>query len=268
MLIKKIGESDIAGLNKLPPQGWDFDYEAFLTRYISDDFFHAFILVQDETIVGTGNVFLKGAIGWLANIIVDENYRGKGLGFKLTTFLVDFLNSKGCKTQLLIATHLGESTYRKVGFKKVSTYQCFDSIEGKQVHHSNSIRALSFSDLESLYELDCTASGESRTHLLVRYYKTGFGYFNAEHKLQGFYLPDFGSGAVIALNHIAGIELLKLKHSQKGQRTFLPIENQVGIDFFEENSFKKGPKYSRMMLGLTHTWNPTYIYSYGSGYCG
>ena len=267
-MIRELEESDISGLNNLPPADWKFDYETFIKSFIEDDFFYAFVIIQDKRIVGIGNVILKEKVGWLANIIVDENYRGKGLGYKMTKFLVDFLNDKGCETQLLIATELGEAVYQKIGFRKITEYLCFDSEEDLNFNSSNSIRELKNSDLASTYKLDRDANGENRTHLIDKCFRTGVGYFNRDSELLGFFLPDFGRGLVLSRDKKAGIELLKLKHPKKGQRTLLPIDNQDGIDFFENNRLKKGDKCSKMILGKENKWIPRYIYSYGSGYCG
>lgn len=268
IMIRELKESEIHGLNGLSPTDWKFDYEDFLNDFLTDDYFYAFAIIQDELIVGTGNVILKEKVGWLANIIVDENYRGKGLGYKMTKFLVDFLNDKGCETQLLIATELGEAVYQKVGFRKITEYQCFDSEVDLDYTYTNSIRELKNSDLESIYELDRDANGENRTHLIDKYFENGAGYFNINNELLGFYLPDFGRGLVISKDSKAGIELLKLKHSKQGTRTLLPIDNENGINFLESSGLKKGDKCSRMILGKENKWNPNYIYSYGSGYCG
>lgn len=266
-MIRELKISDISGLNILPPVDWKFDYEDFLKDFVGEDYFYAFVMIQEEKIIGTGNVFLKNKIGWLANIIVAENFRGQGLGYKMTKFLVDFLNNKGCETQLLIATELGEPVYKKIGFEKMIDYQCFDTKLEKDFNNTNSIRKLTELDLENLYKLDTEANGEDRTHLIDKFYKTGLGYF-CDSELLGFYLPDFGRGLVLSRDKQAGIDLLKLKHAKEGKRTLLPVENKEGIEFFEKNGFKKGYKCSKMILGENYKWNPQYIYSYGSGYCG
>ena len=267
-MIRELKKSNISGLNSLPPIDWKFDYEDFLNDFVGEDYFRAFVMIKDTKIIGTGNVFFRDKIGWLANIIIDESLRGKGLGFKMTKFLVDYLNDKGCETQILIATELGEPVYKKIGFAKIADYQCFDTELGQDYVMSSSIRKLDCSDLEKLYHLDNLANGENRTHLIDKYYKTGFGYFNSDNDLLGFYLPDFGRGLVLSNDINAGIELLRLKHSKKEIRTLLPIDNKDGIEFFETSGLKKGYKCSRMILGKQNKWNPKYIYSYGSGYCG
>lgn len=267
-MIIELEESDIGGLNSLPPTDWQFDYETLLKDFIYEDFFYAFIQIQDNKIVGTGNVFLKDKVGWLANIMVDKNFRGKGLGYEMTSFLVDFLKDKKCETQLLIATELGEGVYRKNGFRKLTEYQSFESEINSDFNFTSSIRKLEISDLDSVHQLDKETNAENRTHLIDRYYKNGFGYFNGDNKLLGFYLPEFGKGLVLSRDEQAGMELLKLKHSNKGKRTLLPIENLNGIKLLENIGLKKGDNCSRMILGVENEWIPNNIYSYGSGYCG
>ena len=267
-VIRELQESDIKGLNSLPPADWKFDYEAFIKRLITDDFFHAFVIMQDEQIIGTGNVLVKGKVGWLSNIIISEAYRGKGLGYKMTKFLVDFVYGKGCETQLLIATALGASVYKKIGFKKTSEYLCFDSEVDMDLDDTSSIRALKDADLEDVYKLDREANDEDRVHLIDKYSQNGYGYFNEAYELTGVYLPEFASGLVLSRDNQAGPELLKFKHAKKGRRTRLPADNKDGINFLESLGLKKGENFSRMALGKEIKWNPKLIYSYGGGYCG
>ena len=268
MTIRALKESDINGLNRLPPKDWNYNFEDFLTGFMKEDFFYAFVLIKDENIVGIGNVFIKGKVGWLANIIVDTNYRSQGLGFKMTKYLVGFLKEKECETQLLIATELGEAVYQKVGFRKTTDYLCFDSEVDVDYTYSKSIRELKDSDLERVYQLDREVNDENRIHLIDRYYDTGLGYFNNDGELLGFYLPLFGRGLVLSRDPKAGIELLKFKHSKKGKRTLLPIENQDGVNFLKNFGLSKGHKLSRMILGKENKWKPKYMYSYGAGFCG
>ncbi len=267
-MIRALKKSEIPGLNTLPPKEWEFDYETFLLDFIDKEFFQAFVMHHEGEIIGTGNVFLKGKIGWLANIIISEKHRGKGLGFQMTQYLIDHLNKRNCETQLLIATELGEPVYRKAGFRKLTEYQSFESVTEFDFTPSTSIRPLKEIDLEAIYQLDEVANAESRPHLIDKFYTTGQGYFNTENVLVGFYLPDFGRGLVIATDKKAGIELLKLKHSKLGRKTLLPVENKAGISFLEDIGLKKGARSARMLLGKDNNWSPEYIYSYGSGYCG
>ncbi len=267
-MVRKLDKSDVSGLNSLPPKDWNFDYEAFLEMYLTKDYFHPFVLVLDEKVIGTGNVFIRGSVGWLAHIIVDEKYRGRGLGSEMTTFLVNFLKELKCETMLLIATELGEPVYRKVGFRKLSDYYRFDTTESEEFKLSPEIQRLSEENIQEVCELDAIINGENRAHLISTYVEGGYGCFDTDGELTGFYLPNFGRGLVLAKNRECGLKLLEQKHAQKGARTFLPQENQAAISFLRSLGLKEGTKSCKMILGKQNTWHPELIYSYGSGFCG
>ena len=59
-MIRELKKSDISGLNSLPPIDWKFDYEDFLNDFVGENYFRAFVMIQDTKIVGTGNVFFQG----------------------------------------------------------------------------------------------------------------------------------------------------------------------------------------------------------------
>ncbi len=267
-MIRPLLPTDIKGLNNLSPPEWNQDYEAFLTGFYPEDFFHAFVLLENEKIIGTGNVLVQGGVGWLANIIVSKDHREKGLGFQMTRFLVDFLDKNNCRTKLLLATELGQYVYEKLGFITTTHYRSFNKVTPQGFDPPANIQSLAISDLDKVLRLDRAINGENRIHLISRYYKTGFGYFNQQQELLGCYLPDFGRGLVIAINPEVGIALLKLKHAKKDRTSLLPMENKAGIQFFEKNNFTEGSALARMVLGNENDWNPQNIYSYGSGYCG
>ncbi len=267
-MIRALQEKDLKDLNKLKPIGWDFDFAAFVKGYKQHDFYHAFVLEMEGQIVGTGNIFLGDKVGWLANIIIDRTYRGRGLGYEMTAFLVEFLKAKKIETQLLIATELGEPVYKKVGFKKIGEYVCFDVHLENNRPISKAIRNLGPADLEEVYKLDKEANDENRRHLIDKHYKKGIGYFEDNNTLIGIFLPDFGRGLVVARSETVGLELLRIKHSKPSQRTMVPIENQKAINYLESIGSKTSVTASRMLLGKENKWNPTLIYSYGGGYCG
>ncbi len=267
-MIKPILASDISGLNSLSPPDWKMDYEEFLKDFSEEEFFHPFILLENEQVVGTGNVFIKDKVGWLANIIVDKNHRGKGLGYTMTTFLVDFLKAHHCTTQLLLATYLGAQVYKKIGFVKTTEYRCFESLSGKPFLISDEIRSLEEKDVKKIIHLDQEINGENRAHLINKFYHGSAGFFDKNNELIGCYLPNFSRGLVLSKNALVGIELLKLKHMEKGRKSLLPIENKAGIQFFEDHNFSEGQQLSRMVLGKENDWIPENIYSYGGGFCG
>ena len=182
--------------------------------------------------------------------------------------MIDCLRNRNCETQALIVTELGEPAYKKLGFIKISEYLGFETENSRQIRLDKNIRRIEHNDLEQIISLDSITNNENRSHLIKKYYKNGWIYKNPNGQIVGFYLPDFGRGLIISKDVAAGLRLLDLKHSKKGKRSMIPVENQKGIEYFRKSGLKIGYKCSRMILGVNYNWQPEYIFSYGSGYFG
>ncbi|MFD1553287.1 GNAT family N-acetyltransferase [Putridiphycobacter roseus] len=232
--ILDLNKSQIIGLNKIVPMEWDFDYESFLETYVDEDFFKAFLIIENEEVVGAGSLLAKGRVGWLGNIMVHPNFRNKGFGKLITQHLINELKGKGCKTQLLIATPMGAPLYQNFGFKKRSKYLAFKTWKTIPFPTTKNIRNLREKDLNRVVEIDQIANGEDRRHLIQKFYHKGLGYFNEENKLRGFYLPCFARGPIIAMDKSAGLALLQLKHSKVGQVSLIPMENIPAIQLLKK----------------------------------
>ena len=70
-----------------------------------------------------------------------------------------------------------------------------------------------------------------------------------DEQLKGFYLPHLGDGLIIAKNHEAGFELLKLKWATNSELIILPQGNEEVIEFAENQGFKPFRYAARMILG-------------------
>ena len=129
------------------------------------------------------------------------------------------------------------------------------------------VRKVRTSDLEEIIHMDAKATGEDRSFLIRKFYKDGW-VFSAGPVLSGFYLHEFGRGAVIAFDRQAGITLLELKHNVQHSRSAVPEINHDTCKSFEEKGIKETSVCSRMVLWKKIEWIPQNIYSYASGYCG
>ena len=265
-MIRALQSSDISGLNSFPPSEWDFDFESFLMKFMKKDYFQAFVMYKEDKIVAVGNVLVNDNIGWLGNIIIHKQYRGTGLGSEMTKFLVDYLLEKGCNSILLIATELGKSVYKKIGFEEICDYCYFEAVADVDILTTKSIRQLVEEDVNDVLELDKAATGEKRKYLIEAFVSTGFGFFRDE-MLVGFYLPDYGRGLIVSEDTDAGLALLSMKHAKKGSRSLLPIDNKEATDFLLKSGNIQGDKCTKMILGQTPAWFPEHIFAIGSGFC-
>jgi GNAT superfamily N-acetyltransferase len=124
MQYDKLTYSDIDKISHLQPEGWSEITDAF-HFYCKHDFCNPVKMTIDNEIVGIGCSILFDKTAWLAHIIVNSDYRNRGIGYKIVNSLIEDIKTRGIETSLLIATELGEPVYIKSGFRKVSDYRYF-----------------------------------------------------------------------------------------------------------------------------------------------
>jgi GNAT superfamily N-acetyltransferase len=266
--LRKCKPKDIPSIEKLQPEGWE-NVAFYFQFYCQQSFCYPIVAIIDDEIIGVANGTLNGKTGWLAHIVVSEKHRNKGVGLKLTQEIINYLSAQNCKTQILISTELGKKLYEKLGFK-ISGYYCFYNGPKLKIKTNNkNIRPIKQSDLNLIFELDKQISGETRKHMIEKYSSNGVVYFGKDElDISGYYFSEFGEGLICAKNDFVGIELLKYKHSQKGGRAVLPIENESGRKFLENNDYKLVNKAPRMVLGEEVNWKPHFIFSRIGGFYG
>jgi GNAT superfamily N-acetyltransferase len=76
--------------------------------------------------VGTETTILHKATAWLAHIIVDPDFRNRGIRTKIVNVLMDRLKNRGCLTIFIVATKLGD-----LGLKFLDTQSPFQYIRNR-----------------------------------------------------------------------------------------------------------------------------------------
>jgi len=261
--------AEIDQVKDFPPEEWNFDFPEFLSFYYGQSYFYPLVAVLHKKLVGVGYGIVNGIIGWPGNIIVLSEFRRQGIGATLTKTLSELLTEMGCSTQLLIATESGKRVYEKLGFRISSYYSFFKGNHIPTASESRHIRRIQAGDLPRILELDREISGEERSHLIERWHSTGWLHRTpSSPKVNGFYLPDFGGGPIIARDNKAGVELLHFKHARLKTTAVIPIENISAKDFLKTRGFTEYAKAPRMVLGTETSWKPALIFSRAEGYCG
>jgi len=267
--IKSFEIKDIKVISNLFPSDWDFDFEKFISQHINFDYFKAYILSINNKTIGFGNLMVFEKIAWIGNIVVAKEFRNQGLGTYITRHLIDVGKEKGIETFNLIATELGESIYRKLGFKIELYYEFFKPYDYSQEFEINKvIRDATESDLQKIVELDFYVTSEKRECLLKSFLITTKLIFNENNKLGGFYIENFENGLVISIEPDLGIELLKLKLNNNRKNIVITETNIAAKDFLMENEYKKYKNAPRMILGKKYDWKSENIFSRASGCCG
>ncbi|MFI5171992.1 MAG: GNAT family N-acetyltransferase [Chitinophagales bacterium] len=267
MQFNNLKESDLLQLSAFQPEGWR-DIIPQLQFYINSSYCFPIKLSEEKTIVAIGTAVVHKQTAWLAHIIVHPDRRKQGLGNAITKYLVDMLHAKkDIETIYLIATELGAPVYEKVGFETESEYICFkeSSVDFDQFTLQNII-PYGENYIDQIRELDKLTSGEDRFFRFHDFLKDGSVYFD-KNKVEGFYLPGFGEGLIVADNPVAGIELMKLR-LKTNDIAILPGENTKAIKFLFDHDFSEFRRVKRMRLGKKRNWLPENLFNRMGGQIG
>ncbi len=266
MKLAKLKENKISETVKLLPEKWNPDLERLVAKYSDNpDYYPLTAEVGGKTAAfGQAMIFEKTA--WLGNIIVDPDFRKQGIASLLTEELMDYCYKRGALSLQLTSTDAASSLYKKLGFVEDSLYLFFwgncDYIDnGRIVPIENS-------DFRTILNINYRVTGEVKDSILTEYLSTGYKYIDRYKNIAGFYLPLYGNGMILAMDDIAGTELLRFKHSRNETMSVLSEENQAGVEFLEDMNFTKVSKSTRMYHGEYTTWHPDMTFSRGSSYAG
>jgi GNAT superfamily N-acetyltransferase len=143
------------------------DRRAFLTWALDQPAISPIVAEHEGRIVGTGCGAVHDGTGWVGVIYVAPDRRGTGLGAQITRTVLDDLEARGARTQLLIASPMGQPIYERQGFTLLGQQIRF-SIDGLPPDGPPDPRIRSFvpSDFDAIAALDRAATGEDRRAVL------------------------------------------------------------------------------------------------------
>jgi len=267
MQIETITGKDMESLRPLQPEGWS-DIIPDLAFYITSEFCNPIKMVVGERIAGIGASIQFHHTAWLAHIIVDPEFRNRGIGYQIVATLLEDLKKSGVETCLLTATELGQPVYIRAGFRNVAEYIFLNREKPwEEVPVSPNLVDFREEFRQDIYKMDSLATGESRELLLSPFLKNTKLYVR-DNRMMGYFMPELREGLIIAENEEAGYALLSAKYA-KADKAALPADNKEGVDFLLKHGFadsrKKG---TRMILGREISWKPGMIYSRIGGNVG
>ncbi|TYR80019.1 GNAT family N-acetyltransferase [Priestia megaterium] len=245
-------ENDIQGLMDLSQLvGWDYHRDDIRT------------IMSSGKILGHKNEFgqiVSSAaiipydthLASIGMVIVNDQYRGKGLGKEVTQACINLVRQKNTSITL-IATQQGKPLYEKMGFKEVGyihKFICNNYVPcNTLLFEELKVEALKESDLDKVMELDKYAFGDSRRKFLVNRIKQShqalvlrdeFG------RILGYGLSISGPknlilGPIVAPNSEAAIYLVdKLALNHKGNlRIDIPKDDKMFMNFLRDRGFEK-----------------------------
>jgi GNAT superfamily N-acetyltransferase len=267
--IRPIEPAEIPLLKDFAPPDWHIDLADRCASFWGRPFFHSIVAEAESKIVGCASALFNPKAGWLGNIIVLPECHRRGIGGALTRGLMDFLEGRGCPSQVLIATEAGEPVYGKLGFVTRSTYTFLRRDRPVEPGAVERVRRSRPEDFPAILEIDREISGEERAPFLEGFLAGSWVYpSDPARPIEGFYLPGLEQGPILARNSEAGLELLRFKLNLGSTSITLPTANETAIDYLTGTGFRVASVRPRMTFGPDTDWRPDLVFSRGSGYSG
>jgi len=265
--IRRIERAEIPMMRDLPPPEWTIELDKIYARHFDEDYAHPIVATIGTEIVGTGMAIVNGNAVWLGTIIVRDTYRKRGIGRTITEYLIRYAQERGGETVLLMASEMGLPIYTVLGFEHEIDFLFFKAVVPVVPGSiSPRITPITPEDHARIVLLDRDITGEDRRGVLLNGAAGGVVYRDAG--VEGYYLPEFGRGTIIAETEKAGIELLRYRLSRDLAPVCLPETNKAGIEFLRALGLVHYSRIPRMVLHKKVIWTPEKIFSRGSGYMG
>ena len=272
-------EADIpAGMRLKELAGWNqtpSDWERFLRASPAG----CFVAELDGRVCGTATTIVyEGRFAWIGMVLVDHEYRGRGIGTRLLAKAIEHLDAARVPTLKLDATPQGRPIYSKLGF--VSEYEVERwALERRpdlagaagSVEQSASFSFGSQQDVEEIVEFDREVFGADRGGLL-KSLDDDTPSFTLEArdrgKLQGYALGRRGSradhlGPWIARDESSARGLLvEFLQRSKGEAIFVDCvkPNRFACGLAQSLGFEFSRPLTRMYRGTNrHPGRPEFV---------
>jgi GNAT superfamily N-acetyltransferase len=177
--------------------GWN-QLEADWRRLIELEPGGSFAAELEGDAVGTVTTCRFGPVAWVAMMVVDERFRGRGIGRALMVRALSALDSQGVRSVRLDATPLGRPLYESLGFALETSLTRF---EGTLAPGEGGPGVSSIVDdglLEHLCNFDLRTTGTDRARLLRRLaaeHPRSLAIVSDGSELTGFLMSRPGAGA-------------------------------------------------------------------------
>lgn len=242
---------DIRGLVELSASvGWDYDEQEVGTVMASGKIF-GHKNADGEILSSAAIIKYDGNLASIGMVIVNNDFRGLGLGKEVTQKCLDYVSSD--LSVMLIATEEGKPLYEKMGFKTVDsvhkflcdTYDVTKSI----VNINYTVESCTESDFNEILKIDEAAFGNKRSHFLhqrIKQSKQCLTVKDSQGNIIGYGLSVLGSvnlilGPIAAPNpQIATLILDRLAYGHQGKlRIDVPSGHKEFMLFLENKGFVK-----------------------------
>ena len=211
--------------------------------------------------------------GWIGNLIVAEQFRGRGIGEALFRKALGELRMAGAQTMWLTASKSGAPLYEKHGFSRIDTIIRWVGT-GRQRYAAHDRRSDWDASKSRMSGIDCQAWGDRRDALLAA--AVGRGRLLLEESAFAVIQPCGAArqlGPFSALDSGAAEQLFDaaLRTIPLGTRISLdsPASNCAALRMFNRKRLKIAGTTELMYAGIRPDYRPELLYGLATmGSCG
>jgi GNAT superfamily N-acetyltransferase len=276
--IREMTSDDVDAVGDMTAAGGFGDRREFFRMAVELPNCRPILAVSEARPIGTGAGAIHGDAGWIGDIFVAPEARGRGIGRALTTAVCDILQAAGCRSLVLVATDLGRPVHDRLGFREQTRYHLYptDPLDAAPVPPPGAnLRPIRATDIDAIAVLDRHVSGEDRRPLIERFAASGWlledgldagtAAGTGESSLRGYLLPTFrGNAALIAPRPEDAVCLHDLhRHlAPQGGTAWagLVTENEAGRRLLAERGTVEWRTFPRMVRGPEPEWRPAAIW--------
>ena len=245
------------GLKLSRQAGWnqtEFDWLRFLKMEPDG----CFVAELDGSSVGTTTTTLFEDTAWISMVLVDVDFRSKGIGTELLKYSLNYLDERNVKTVRLDATSAGQPIYEKLGF--VAEYQ-LARYEGilSSGEKGRDITKAEPALYTSIIEFDKQMTGTNREKMHRSFFEEfleDIYVVKSGDEIAGFIMSRPGANAVqigpCVANMDAGSVLLRdalIRFAGKSVFVDVPVDNVGAVKIAESGGLKVQRYFMRMYRG-------------------
>jgi GNAT superfamily N-acetyltransferase len=256
--------ADIPGANRLRQlAGWnqtEKDWQRFLQLSPNG----CFVACADGKVCGTVTALnYQNRFGWIGMILVDPEFRKRGIGTRLLEVGIECLKNMNVETAKLDATPMGRPLYHQRGFVEEYAIERWERPPaGIELDNAKStvLPAITRDDLDSVCAQDEPIFGANRSGLLRQLWQENpslGAVVHSSNEVVGYALGRSGARAcylgpwIAKDNAVAEVLLLEFLRRTRDQPVFVDIclENSRACELVKAAGFQRQRPLTRMYRG-------------------
>jgi ribosomal protein S18 acetylase RimI-like enzyme len=258
-------------------EGWTSTVDDFAV-HLAHDPEGCFVATVGGDLAGMVTTTHYRETGWIGNLIVPPEHRGRRLGSALMERAIACIESRGTKTFRLEADPLGIGIYRRLGFVDEYTSPRF-RLEPGSPGGNESVARLVAGDIPAVASFDAPNFGDDRSRLLALLLDRARAAFRVPRQgsIAGYLLVLGGAhglrvGPWVAEEPQAARELLQAALASSGGQTVtlaVPGPNHLCQELVRRAGFRETPSSLRMVRGAAAgRGKPENVYALANGAVG